>query len=161
MTWSTSFTPSIPASDINSPPSQITGNRYFTTATIRERLSITPASWVEPNGRFSQKMLTDDVASIKALYFNNGFLAVKIDTELMNDLHGKKEDIAVKIGIDEGPQTRVADLQIVGNQRFQTSLLQSFITNLPGQPYSEANLINDRDAHHAVLLQQRLSRCAV
>ena len=60
----------------------ISGNRYFTTATIRERLSITPSTWVELYGRFSQKMLTDDVANLKTLYFNNGFQAVKIDAGL-------------------------------------------------------------------------------
>ena len=125
---------------------EITGNRYFASSTIRERLSISPASWVELNGRFSQKMLTDDVAAIKALYFNNGFMAVKIDTELINDYSGKKENIAIKIKIDEGPQTRVGRLQVTGNNSFSSSLLESFITNLPGQPYSEANLINDRDA---------------
>jgi outer membrane protein insertion porin family len=125
---------------------KITGNRYFTTSTIRERLSITPTTWVELYGRFSQKMLTDDVASLKALYFNNGFQAVKIDAGLVSDFDGKKDEIAVKIAIDEGPQTRVADLQIVGNHSFPSSLLNSFITNTPGQPYSEANLINDRDA---------------
>ncbi len=125
---------------------EITGNRYFTATTIRERLSITPATWVELQGRFSQKMLTDDVANIKALYFNNGFLAVKIDSQLISDYRGKKEDIAVKIDIDEGPQTRVGELRLAGNNSFRTSTLESFITNLPGQPYSEANLINDRDA---------------
>ncbi len=46
---------------------EITGNQYFTTETIRERLTIAPSTWVELNGRFSQKMLTDDVASIKNL----------------------------------------------------------------------------------------------
>ncbi len=125
---------------------EITGNRYFTTATIRERLSIAPSTWVELNGRFSQKMLTDDVAGIKALYFNNGFMAVKIDTELVTEYNSKKENIAVKIKIDEGPQTRVGDLQLVGNNSVGTGTLESFLTNLPGQPYSEANLINDRDA---------------
>jgi outer membrane protein insertion porin family len=125
---------------------EVTGNRYFTTATIRERLTITPSTWVEQTGRFSQKMLTDDVASIKALYFNNGFMAVKIDTELISDYDSKKENIAVKIKIDEGPQTRVGDLQLTGNNSFGTDTLESFLTNLPGQPYSEANLINDRDA---------------
>ncbi len=125
---------------------EVTGNRYFTTATIRERLTITPSTWVEQTGRFSQKMLTDDVASIKALYFNNGFMAVKIDTELISDYDSKKENIAVKIKIDEGPQTRVGDLQLAGNNSFGTDTLESFLTNLPGQPYSEANLINDRDA---------------
>ncbi len=125
---------------------KIAGNHYFTTSTIRERMTITPASWVDLNGRFSQKMLTDDVASIKALYFNNGFMAVKVETELVNDYEGKKEDIAVIINIDEGPQTRVGTLQVVGNHSFDSSLINSFITNLPGQPYSEANLISDRDA---------------
>ena len=125
---------------------EIAGNHYFTATTIRERLSITPASWVDLNGRFSQKMLTDDVANIKALYFNNGFLAVKINSQLISDYRGKKEDIAVKIDIDEGPQTRVGEFQLAGNNSFTTGTLESFLTNLPGQPYSEANLINDRDA---------------
>lgn len=125
---------------------ELTGNHYFSTSTIRERLSITPASWVEQNGRFSQKMLTDDVANIKALYFNNGFLNVKVDTQLVNEYGNKKDDIAIKIAINEGPQTRVGSLELEGNQSFSTTLLTSLITNLPEQPYSEANLINDRDA---------------
>src|SRR5262249_40111207 len=119
---------------------EISGNRYFTTSTIRERLSITPSSWVQQNGRFSQKMLTDDVASIKALYFNNGYLDVKIATGVVNEYQGKKDDIAVKINIEEGPQTTVGELQIVGNHNFSAGTLNQFITNLPGQPYSEANL---------------------
>ncbi len=125
---------------------EITGNHYFTRPTIRERLSISPSSWVEQNGRFSQKMLNDDVATMKALYFNNGFLAVKIDADLITEYTGKKDDIAVKIRIDEGPQTRVGDLEIIGNHNFASTTLYSLITNLPAQPYSEANLINDRDA---------------
>jgi outer membrane protein assembly complex protein YaeT len=125
---------------------EIAGNHYFTTSTIRERLSITPASWVDQNGHFSQRMLTDDVAGIKALYFNNGFLSVKIETELVNNYDTKKGEIAVKFNITEGAQTRVATLQLVGNGNFNTGLLESLISNMPGQPYSEANLINDRDA---------------
>ena len=125
---------------------EISGNHYFTASTIRERLSITPASWVDQNGRFSQKMLTDDVAGIKALYFNNGFLHVKVDGQLITDYGEKKGELAVKFNIDEGPQTRVGTIQITGNQSFGTPLIESLISNLPDQPYSEANLINDRDA---------------
>ncbi len=124
---------------------EVAGNKYFSTATIRERMSITPSSWVEQNGRFSQKMLTDDVATIKNLYQNNGFLAVKVSS-VLSDYNNKKDEIAVRVNIDEGAQTRVVDLKIVGNHRFDASTLDSLITNLPGQPYSEANLINDRDA---------------
>jgi len=125
---------------------EIAGNHYFLTSTIRERLSITPATWVDHNGRFSQKLLTDDVAVIKALYVNNGFLGVKIDTELLSEYENKKDDIAVKININEGPQTLVSSLHIAGNSSFNTGLLESLLSNLPDQPYSEANVINDRDA---------------
>jgi outer membrane protein assembly complex protein YaeT len=125
---------------------EIAGNHYFTTAIIRERLSVTPATWVDQNGRFSQKMLTDDVTVIKALYFNNGFLKVKVDTQLLTNYEDKKADIAVKITIAEGPQTRVGSLEIAGNHSFDTRTLTSLVANLPEQPYSEANLINDRDA---------------
>ena len=39
---------------------KIVGNKYFDEATIRERLSIQPKSWILTNGRFSQRMMTDD-----------------------------------------------------------------------------------------------------
>jgi outer membrane protein assembly complex protein YaeT len=125
---------------------EIAGNRYFRTDWIRERLSIQPATWVQQNGRFSQKMLTDDVANLTNLYHNNGFVSVKITTDLIDNHENHKSDIAIKITIDEGPQSRVGDLRIEGNDNFSTAILDSVITNLPGQPYSEANLIRDRDA---------------
>jgi outer membrane protein insertion porin family len=125
---------------------EIRGNKYFSTEIIRERMSITRASWVDLNGRFSQKMLSDDVTTIKHLYENNGFLGAKVDGTLLKDYDNNKDAIAVRIKIDEGQQTRVENLTIVGNHSFDASTLDSLIINLPGQPYSEANLINDRDA---------------
>ena len=44
---------------------KIVGNKYFDEATIRERLTIQPKNWVLTNGRFSQRMMTDDAASIR------------------------------------------------------------------------------------------------
>jgi outer membrane protein assembly complex protein YaeT len=125
---------------------EIEGNRYFSTELIRERMSITPSSWVVENGRFSQRMLTDDVANIRNLYLNNGFLAIKVSGSLIQDYNGDKQQLAVKINIEEGPQTRVGVLQLKGNDSFGAETLQSLLTNSPGQPYSEANLLSDRDA---------------
>jgi len=125
---------------------EISGNKYFNTETIRERMSIASSSWVNLNGTFSQKLLSDDVATIKHLYENNGFLSAKVESTVVTDYDNKKDEIAVSIKIDEGPQTRVEHLQIVGNDSFDSGTLESRIINLPGQPYSEANLISDRDA---------------
>lgn len=125
---------------------EITGNKYFNSERIRERMSITAATWVEHSGRFSQKMLADDVANITSLYHNNGFLSVKVASYLLDNYQDKKSDLAIKIKIDEGAQTRVGELRVEGNEAFSPGTLKSFITNLPGQPYSEGNLIADRDA---------------
>ena len=61
---------------------KVEGNRYFDKDTITERMTIQASSVLLKNGRFSQRLLTDDVASIKYLYQSNGFLNVKIDPEV-------------------------------------------------------------------------------
>ena len=58
---------------------KIAGNKYFDSHTIRERLSLQPASWTQPHGRFSQAILALDVAAIKNLYVANGFPNVEVD----------------------------------------------------------------------------------
>src|SRR5262249_9721823 len=50
------------------------GNEYFDKDTLRERMSIQPASWLRyRSGRYSPAMLEQDVASLRALYQSNGF----------------------------------------------------------------------------------------
>ena len=71
-----------------------------------------------PNGRFSQRLLTDDLAVIKNLYQANGFLDVKVTAELQDDYEGKEDQMAVVIKIEEGPQTLVSSLQGGGNHSF-------------------------------------------
>ncbi len=57
---------------------KIEGNKYFDAQTIRERLSLQPASWTQPHGRFSQAILAVDVLAIKNLYVANGFPNVEV-----------------------------------------------------------------------------------
>lgn len=124
----------------------LVGNRYFDTATIRERMSIVPASWVVENGRFSQRMLADDIANIKNLYRNNGFHDAKVEAEVVDDYAGQKGQLGITIRIVEGPQTTVNNLNLVGNKSIDTETLLPLLSSLPGQPYSEADVIADRDA---------------
>ena len=60
-----------------------------------------------PNGRFSQRLLVEDLASIKYLYQANGFLDVKVTADLRTTMRARKTRWQVVIKIEEGPQTLV------------------------------------------------------
>jgi len=125
---------------------EIEGNKYFDEATIRERLTIQPRSWLLTSGRFSQRMMSDDAASIKALYQANGFLEVKVDAALDENHGSQKGELAVVFRITEGSQTLVNNLTIEGNNSFSTERLAPLLSSVPGQPFSDADIISDRDA---------------
>ncbi|MGC2108611.1 MAG: outer membrane protein assembly factor BamA [Candidatus Korobacteraceae bacterium] len=125
---------------------KVEGNKYFDTGTIRERMAVEPSSFLLPNGRFSQRLLTDDVASVKYLYLANGFLDVKVTGDLQDNYEGRKDDMQVLVTIDEGPQTLVKDLQVMGASTVTFDELKPRLSIAEGQPYSDANLATDRDA---------------
>jgi outer membrane protein insertion porin family len=125
---------------------KIVGNKYFDEETIRERLTIQPRNWVLSNGRFSQRMMTDDAASIKALYQANGFRDVKVDASLDDNYESHRAELAVVFRITEGRQTLVRNLVVEGNNGFTTEELAPLLSSVPGQPFSELDILNDRDA---------------
>ena len=124
---------------------KIVGNKYFDESTIRERLSVQAKNWVLTSGRFSQRMMADDVNAIKALYQANGFQEVKVEAQV-EDSGGKSSELTVVYRITEGPQTQVRNLVIEGNQSFPMDVLAPLLSSVPGQPYSQVDILNDRDA---------------
>jgi outer membrane protein insertion porin family len=125
---------------------KIEGNKYFDRAAIRERMTVQPASVSIPNGKFSQRLLTEDVSSIKYLYLANGFLEARVDSELRDNYQGKHGEMEVLIKIDEGPQTRVKTLKVDGIDEADAKELAPKLSIAPGQPFSEVEIGSDRDA---------------
>lgn len=124
----------------------VRGNKYFDTETIRERMLIDPAGWLLSHGRFSQSMLSRDIEAIESLYRANGFQEAKVTGEASDDYQGKVGRMRVVMDINEGPQTRVQRLTIVGNAAIPEAELRDQIGTLEGQPFSEYNLATDREA---------------
>ncbi len=124
----------------------ISGNHYFNSDTIRERLSVQPKSWVLINGRFNQRMMQSDVIAIKALYQANGFQEVKVEANVEDNYESHATELAVVYRITEGPQTLVRNLVIEGNESFPREKLEPILSSVAGQPFSEADIANDRDA---------------
>ena len=121
---------------------EIAGNKYFSRAMLRQRLQIQPAS-IFSHGRYSGDLLKNDVASLQALYVSNGFRQAKIETKVDDNYKGAENHLAVHIHIEEGPQTLIAALRIIGDQKIDAKMFPELNTAV-GQPYSEQSLSNDR-----------------
>lgn len=124
----------------------ITGNSYFDTGMIRERMQVQPAGRLLSHGMYSQQLLAGDMATIENLYHANGFQQVKVTPAVHDNYLGQMGRIAVEIHIDEGPQTLVGTLHIAGNRAIPEEALRANLSNVEGQPFSEANIASDRDS---------------
>ncbi len=124
----------------------ITGNRYFSSETIRERLYIQPAEFPRfPYGRYSGAYLREDVQAIENLYRSNGFRDVKVISRTEDNYLGAKNHLAVTIHIEQGAQWFVSGLAIEGISDKDASALRHVAASLAGQPFSETNVADDRD----------------
>ncbi len=124
----------------------IAGNRYFSPATVRERLYLQPAEFPRfPYGRYSDAYLRQDIQSIQNLYSSNGFRDVKVTSKTEDDYRGAKNHLAVFISIEEGRQWFVSELSMEGAAAEDLAALRSRLASFEGQPFSEANVAGDRE----------------
>ncbi len=126
-------------------PAPARPGRYYDPEDLRERMQVQPAGILLSHGRFSQDMLARDVHTIENLYHSQGFQQVKVSSDVQDNYKGEKDRMAVFVRVEEGPQTLVGNLHIVGNQSFSQQELPILSTEA-GQPFSDANLASDRDS---------------
>lgn len=122
-----------------------TGNALFAAADLRSRMQVQPAARFLSHGRYSASLLNADVRGLQDLYRSNGFRDVKIETAVDDKYLGKPNLLAIAVTVDEGVQTRVGELKIVGNSKIPTSDFENYLSTSAGQGYSESNLAQDRD----------------
>jgi outer membrane protein insertion porin family len=124
----------------------IEGNHYFPAETIRERLYLQPAQFPQfPYGRYSDVYLRQDLRAIENLYRSNGFRDVKVTSKTEDNYRGVQNRLAVFINIQEGAQWFVSELSIEGVSASELLRLRSRMASSAGQPFSEANVADDRD----------------
>ncbi len=125
---------------------RIEGNRFFDTATLRERLEITPASF--PRflfGRYSQQLLSRDLDTIRDLYHANGFRDADVKVQTEDDYKGRKGHLSVSLDVQEGPQWLVGKLEFEGVNEAEIPYLRSQLQSIEGEPFSDVNVAIDRD----------------
>ncbi len=144
----------------------VNGNHYFDRKTLEDLLSVRAADPFDRHGAYSQALVSADIASLQAVYQNNGFSNVKITPQtslvvtdkararMAAHKSVKPAPLAIVYHIDEGPQKRVGTVQIVGNDHVEAAQLTPLMNTAPGQLLSPQNLAGDRDA----LMTDYLSR---
>jgi outer membrane protein insertion porin family len=123
---------------------EIAGNKYFPEELLRSLLQVQPAGRFVSHGRYSQGLLNGDLHGLENLYRNNGFQQVKITSETLDNYRGQQNQLVVKLTVNEGPQTVVGALHIVGNASIPEDEFPALNTAV-GQPFSESNVSSDRD----------------
>ena len=123
----------------------ISGNKYFDTKTIRERMFIVPRSFELRAGRYSESLRRRDEQVISDLYRDNGFRDAKVSSAVTDDYQGKEGDLAVSFHIVEGPQYKVASLEISGAKLLDMAPVIETLSSQTGQVFSEFNIGADRD----------------
>jgi len=133
----------------------IKGNKYFRTEAIRERMFLMRASLLQfRRGRYSGALLRRDEQSIASLYQSNGFRDAAVTHKIVDGYQGKPDQLAVYIHIDEGPQYFIHSLEVQGIAKLDKGQVQSQLSSVEGQPFSEYNVAVDRDG----ILQQYSTR---
>jgi outer membrane protein insertion porin family len=123
----------------------ITGNTYFDAKTIRERMSIVPATMLRyRNGRYSEELVRKDVEAIEYLYRANGFRDVKVVTRVEVGTQ-KTGEVTLFMTIEEGPQWFVSGVEINGVNLRDFEYLKGLLQTAEGQPFSDTALVTDRD----------------
>jgi outer membrane protein assembly complex protein YaeT len=124
----------------------VTGNRFFDTESIRERMFLQPAGFlILRHGSYSEAFRRKDEENIANLYQANGFREAKVTSSVAPETQGKPGGIAVTIHIEEGEQWFVDEFSMQGVTEFQPSELPP-PASAAGQPFSEVNLASDREA---------------
>ena len=125
---------------------EITGNHYFNYQTLRERLSIEPASLPRyPFGRFSEAYLQQDLQALQNLYFSNGFRDVKVIPHIKDDYRDAENHLALTIQIEEGPQWFVSGLDLDGIAASDLPAIRQMLASSTNQPYSDISIADDRE----------------
>ena len=144
----------------------ISGNKYFDSDIIKQRLSVVKASIINRHGLYSQALAQADANSIIALYQSNGFSNVKVtpevkDTTTVNGAKAKVAHLSVNYAIEEGVQQLIGAYVINGTQQIPLSDLTPLLNTQSGQPYSSLNVTQDRDSIFTYYLSHGFDKAQV
>ncbi|MCM2356572.1 MAG: outer membrane protein assembly factor BamA [Geobacteraceae bacterium] len=121
------------------------GNRAFSDRKLKKEMETGEKwflSWLTGGGTYKEEVLKNDVALVADLYYNNGYVNVKVGepkVELLED----KSGLLVTIGITEGDQFRTGSLDFKGDLLVDREELAKKVKLKTGEVFSRGVLRGD------------------
>jgi len=121
------------------------GNRVFSARKLRKQMETKEKwflSWITGAGTYKEEVLKNDVNRLADLYYNNGYINVKVGepkVRLLDD----KSGLEVTIGITEGEQFRTGAIDFKGDLLESREKLSSLVKLKKGEVFSRELLRND------------------
>jgi outer membrane protein assembly factor BamA len=155
----------------------ISGNHYFSAATLMDLLSVHAADVLDRHGLYSQALVSADVSALESVYRNNGFSQVKVTPETSTPQTADNSQtnpgalpqqpgagiapLKVVYRIVEGRQLRVGVLALQGNDHIASANLTALLNTTPGQVLSPSSLAGDHDAIVTAYLSRGFDQAVV
>ncbi|TWJ19273.1 outer membrane protein assembly factor BamA [Geobacter argillaceus] len=121
------------------------GNRAFTAGKLKKAMETKEKwflSWLTGAGTYKEEVLKNDAAAIADLYFNNGYVNVKVG-EPKIELLPDKSGLTVTIAITEGDQFRTGTINFKGDLLESHDALAKLVKLKSGELFSRATLRMD------------------
>lgn len=112
------------------------GNTVYPTQVLESYLDMKPGDVY--NQKYLNKRLSEDEDAVSSLYMDNGYLfyqLVPIEKDIDND------SISLEMRIIEGPQARINNVVINGNDRLYEKVVRRELRVKPGQLFSKTDLM--------------------
>lgn len=114
---------------------------------LRPQLLTRPPSGFH-KGVYVAQVLEEDIASLQALYLQNGFLDARVTQQV--DIDPQTKQVTVALSFDEGVQTRVGAITFSGDAPIGPKRLRSVLQMQSGEPFrpylveNEENLVAEK-----------------
>ncbi|RQW85884.1 MAG: outer membrane protein assembly factor BamA [Geobacter sp.] len=121
------------------------GNKVFSPRKLRKQMETKEKwflSWITGSGAYKEEVLKNDVNRIADLYYNKGYVNVKVG-EPQVTLLPDKSGLLVNIGITEGDQFRTGSIDFKGDLLESKDVLQSKVKLKSGEIFSREVLRGD------------------
>jgi outer membrane protein insertion porin family len=116
----------------------IVGNRAFSEEMLLSKFQLSPAtifSFFSDNDQYSRRKLLGDLETLRSHYLDNGYVNFAIDSAQVS-VTPDKRDVYINIGVTEGEQYTVSDVQLYGKLIVPEGELKRLISIKPGDVFS-------------------------
>jgi outer membrane protein insertion porin family len=119
------------------------GNKTLKTNMLKKVIKTDRTQWVFFQTYYTEEKISKDVTKLQNVYYNHGFLNVKITAgkEFTED----KSKVRITFEIDEGHAYTVDKIAIAGNEHFNTERLWSELKLKQGQTYNKQKADSDTE----------------